>query len=220
MPSPPLHKDWCVITGAVGDHMEFTKWTVPTMRRYAEVMDMDFAQYELWPTDPPLGSSWEKVMLMRHKLEVGYEGVLWVDADAMFVRYDEDIRDVVEPGWNWVHNKYAGKPWPCVPCTGVVAVTAEAMDTLHILWELREEYINAPWVEQTAAHVLFGWDPTTGELHEPEGQSALPDRWNSTPESPAEDPVIYHAASHDGSTLASRCYLLQEEYVHHFPVQG
>ena len=165
------------------------------MRRYAEVMDMDYAGYELGITELP--PSWEKILLLSNKLDAGYQGVLWVDADAEFLRFDEDIRTLAGPGWNWVHNRYAegcGVPWPCVPCAGVVAVTPEANETLDILWGMRHEYANAPWWEQSAALDLFGWDPVTGELRDPEGQHALPDRWDVTPTSPADDPVIYHAS--------------------------
>ena len=202
-------KDWCVITGACGPHSRLLEQTSPTMRRYAEVMDMDYAGYELGITDLP--PSWEKILLLSNKLDAGYEGVLWVDADAEFLRFDEDVRTLVRPGWNWVHNRYVGKPWPCVPCAGVVAVTPEAQETLDLVWELRYDYRDHGWWEQQAALTLFGWNPDTGELTEPEGQHELPARWNSTPESPAEDPVIYHASTHDGSTIDKRLDLL----IHH-----
>lgn len=203
-----MHKDWCVITGAAGEHKKFLKVSAPTLKRYGEVFDMDVAAYELDATDPPLRSSWQKIMLLKHKLEAGYRGVLWIDADAAFLRFDEDIRDMVEPGWNWVHNRYVGKPWPCVPCTGVVAVTPEAMDILDTLWKMRDVHLDAPWVEQSAAHELFGWSDFSGRLSYPDGQHELPARWNCTPESPADNPVVYHAASYDGGTFDSRLALL------------
>ena len=201
-------KDWAVITGAAGDHNKFLKVTMPTLYRYGEVFDMDVARYELDATDPPLRSSWQKIMLLRNKLDAGYQGVLWVDADAMFVRFDEDIRDLAQPGWNWVHNRYVGKPWLCVPCTGVVAVTPEAIGTLDVLWQMRDEHLDAPWVEQSAAHELFAWQNFSGALADPDGQHELPARWNSTPESPADNPVIFHAASYDYCTFDSRLDLL------------
>jgi hypothetical protein len=41
---------------------------------------------------------------------------------------------------------------------------------------------------------LFAWDEVTGTLGKPEQQSELPAVWNSTPESPAKNPVIFHAS--------------------------
>lgn len=214
-------KDWAVITGAVGPHVQLLEWTVPTMRRYAEVMDMDYAQYELGITDLP--PSWEKILLLRNKLEAGYEGVLWVDADAMFVRFDEDVRPLAPAGWNWVHNRYDQmptkwtSPWPCVPCAGIVAVRPEGIPTLDTLWEMRHEYADAPWWEQSAALDLFGWDPVTGELRDPEGQAALPARWDWTPASPCDDRVILHAS---GMPFDDRIDLLRANAIHPSAQQG
>ena len=202
-------KDWCVVTGASGTHTQLLAMTEPTMRLYAGVMDMDFAAAELVDRDLP--PSWQKISVMSGKLEDGYKGVLWVDADAAFVRFDEDIRDLARPGWNWVHNRYdmaaTAAPWPCVPCAGVVAVTPEAQGTLATLWEMRTEYAHAPWWEQSAALKLFGWDERTGELHAPEGQHELPARWDWTPASPCEDRVILHAS---GMPFEQRVALLRD----------
>jgi hypothetical protein len=174
-------------------HTQFLPLTVPTIKRYANRHGMDSQVAEL--LDFGLPPSWLKVTLLRDLLDQGYDGVLWVDADALFVRTDEDIRTLATAPWNWVHNEYYQPGQPCVPCAGVLAVTQGAQPILDHVWKLQEVYRDHPWWEQRAALEVFGWDEPSGTLRNPDGQAALPARWNSTPASPGDDlPVIYHAS--------------------------
>lgn len=184
--------DWCVVTGASGPHIPFLSITVPTIERYGARWRMDTKVAQFQPDAYP--ASWSKVPLLSGLLEDGYEGVLWIDADAGFVRVDEDIRPLATAPWNWVHNRYETPGQPCVPCCGVLAVRQGAQPYLEHVWSMRDVYRDHPWWEQMAALRMFGWDEPSGELLNGGGQAALPARWDSTPASPAEDPVIFHAS--------------------------
>ena len=192
-------RDWCIVTGATGPHEQFLGITVPTIAHYADEWDMDVRMVPLEDFrqvlyDPDVPPSWVKIPLLHKLLDEGYEGVLWIDADAGFVRVDEDIRPLVTAPWNWVHNRYETPGQPCVPCCGVLAVTQGAQPYLDHVWAMRDEYRDHPWWEQMAALRMFGWDEPSGELVNGGGQASLPARWNSTPASPADDPVIFHAS--------------------------
>ena len=41
--------------------------------------------------------AWRRVRLIPELFERGYEYVLWLDADALFVRFDKDVLDELRP---------------------------------------------------------------------------------------------------------------------------
>lgn len=192
---------WAVVTAATGPHLALLDIGRPTMQRYAETHGMAFLE----DTECMVGSlppSWYKVPLLIDALSV-YEGVLWIDADAMFMRYDVDVRDVATGAWNWVVNEYDVHWRPdkmLAPCAGVLALTPEAVPLLEAVWDLRDKYANHPWWEQAAAHELTGWDPCcpdckwVGETQWSSLVGVLPREWDSTPADPHPDPVVFHAS--------------------------
>lgn len=196
---------WALVTGATGDHTELLRIGRPSMVRYAGRYGMEFIDADLVGEFPP---SWLKIPAMIGALKDGAEGVLWVDADALFCRDDVWIGDLCYKPWNWVHNRYAlGRDKPMVvPSCGVFAVRADGAYLLDMVWEKRNEYRDHGWWEQGAAHNLFGWRgegtayfyADTNWTHE---QGTLPRDWNSQPHDLQPDPIVAHAS---GMDMASR----------------
>ena len=193
---------WLVLTAANGEHEKLLEYSAPTLEAYARRWGMAWRANKITDTEFP--ASWNKIRLIQYYLGI-YHGVLWMDADAMFVRYDEDIRPLATASWNWVHNRYTQGD-PVVPCAGVVACTDDRVPAA--LWEMRFRHRDSPWWEQSAAHEFFGWDRRTGALTQNlDLQAELPARWDSTPASPSEDPVVFHAS---GLPMAERVRLMRD----------
>lgn len=205
---------WAVVTAATGPHLALLEIGRPTMQRYADTYGMAFVA----DTECMVGAlppSWYKVPLLIDALSL-YEGVLWIDADAMFMRYDVDVRDVALKPWNWVVNEY-DVHWQAdkmrAPCAGVLALTPEAVPLLEAIWDLREVEPNHPWWEQAAAHRLTGWDPCwpdckwVGETEWSHLVGELPREWDSTPADPHPEPIVFHAS---GVAMDTRVQMMRE----------
>lgn len=203
---------WTVLTAASGDHRELLQYGVPTLERYATRWGMDLSVPTITPQmTEQFPASWWKIRFMLDLLAGGKSGVLWVDADAKFVRFDEDIRTLAKAPFNWVHNRYRARtefPWEMVPCTGVLAVTNRGVPALESIWALRDKHRDSCWVEQSAAHEVFGWD--SEGIHNGALQGELPARWNYMPgpfSVVPDDPVILHASG--ATSMADRLAVLR-----------
>ena len=203
---------WTVLTAASGDHRELLQYGVPTLERYATRWGMDLSVPTITPQmTEQFPASWWKIRFMLDLLAGRKSGVLWVDADAKFLRYDEDIRTLAKAPFNWVHNRYnpcVEFPWSMVPCTGVLAVPADGFSVLISIWALRDKHRDSCWVEQSAAHELFEWD--SEGIHNGKMQGELPARWNYMPgpfSVVPDDPVILHASG--GASMMDRVAVLR-----------
>lgn len=76
-------------------HEECLYIALAAHRRYCEAHDID---YQATGGDYPLGGRhpmWTKVHLIRGALKRGYQKVIWLDADALIVDIETDLRDAV-----------------------------------------------------------------------------------------------------------------------------
>jgi hypothetical protein len=114
--------------------------------------------------------AWAKVHYLMAELRAGkYDYVLWVDADACFVRLDKDILDDAPADKdislvNHMALRAALADYPGVyavcerPNTGVMLVKATdwSLEFLEKVWA-QEDCINGRWWEQTAFLKLMGY---------------------------------------------------------------
>jgi len=59
-------------------------------------MDMQIVMSDVDPSFDQMRGSWAKIALIRNALEGGYPSVFWVDADALIVDRDTDLRTVFD----------------------------------------------------------------------------------------------------------------------------
>jgi hypothetical protein len=151
-----------------------------------------------FPERPP---SWFKLKLIPELFKKGFDFVLWVDADALFMRYDRDIREVVEDGkdlYMVCHNVHNA----LIPNCGVMLFRncAWTSDLLARMWAL-ERYVDHPWWENAALLHLFGCHRLLNEG--PDRLDAELIRhvkfidvgWNALPNfCTVDDPMIHHYA--------------------------
>ncbi len=90
-----LHK---VLLTAVGAHMRpLLSYTLPTFQEYARRHGYRVVVADLDADGPSVAreARFAKLGFMRAQLQAGADLVLWVDVDAIFRRFDDDIADCV-----------------------------------------------------------------------------------------------------------------------------
>ena len=149
--------------------------------------------------------AWYRIKLIEARFAEGFDFVLWIDADAVFVRYDESILSQVVPGRDLylvrqtVPHISTSVP---IPNTGVLLVrnTPWVHTLLRDLWN-EVAYLDHPWFENAALIKLLGYRSLLGEGADvPDAERLahiqfLPVEWNSLPRHhTAPDPIIRHYA--------------------------
>ena len=191
-----------------------------SIRIYAGVHDADYHIYHDIPAERP--PAWAKIKYLIEEVQRGiHEFILWIDADACFVRGDVDIlsqinhdKEICVVNHRVPHSRIVEWPGAYVyrerPNTGVMLVRSSdwSLAFLRKIWD-KTEYIDHPFWEQAAFHDLVGyWGEITLGSRQNEPNLAtlakiqwLPGEWNSVPtlidgepSAPAQNPIIVHFA--------------------------
>ncbi len=129
---------------------------------------------------------WQKVFLLRQGLELGYEYVIWLDADTLIVDHEADLRagcpeDGIGCTWHTADKVPGGWPDPCYDhfCAGAVYI-GNGEWSRHFVqrwWETDDQ--GHPWFDQHALNLYA------------EGIRAIDSQWNSiVPHFQSEFPVV------------------------------
>lgn len=125
------------------------------MDKYAALHKFDAVVLDNRSSDRPL--PWHKILVIEKLFSEGYEFVFWIDADAVFVRFDLNIADEIEDGKELYLVKHIidGKE---TPNTGVFLIHNSdfSKDILSRIWNMHE-YINHRWWENAALIDLLGF---------------------------------------------------------------
>jgi glycosyltransferase involved in cell wall biosynthesis len=184
-----------LIQMACGPHLDLLALTRDHHGRYAERHGLD---YWCVSGNPTFGKrpGWGKVPLMLSGIALGYECIIWLDADAVLVRPEVNLTSLVPAGIGMVRH-----PQPEHWNTGVIV--ARASREVEEFWrqvDLAPEN-DSSWMEQAAVNALAALPAFSGLL-EPLGL-----RFNSVPGfAAASDPVI--VAAH-GRPHAQRMEILR-----------
>lgn len=191
-------------SAASGRHLELLDVAEPTFKRYAAEHGFDLI-VDREPDSFGRPTSWHKINMLCDALGKvpRYDTAIWVDADALFVRFDKNILDVTDrdrPLWMTMH-KVGGADHPLPNCGVLVAHRHD--DLLAFLgnaWR-KKHFIDHPWWEQAAILELLGYsiDRPGGLAHpgEPTQWTRLVGfmgtQWNSMPlHDPHPEPMIVH----------------------------
>ncbi len=157
---PVKKSDICIITYYDASFRRFGDLAWESIRQYANQHHIDPIRFDVVPSDRP--ASWEKIRCIQKALDMGYEFVFWVDADAMIMKDAPDIRGVVandaddsrERDFFLVRHSVDGG---MSPNTGALIVrnSARARRTLSDIWNMTE-FMNHRWWEQAAFLSYFG----------------------------------------------------------------
>jgi hypothetical protein len=153
--------------------------------------------------------AWHRVQLIPALFDLGYEFVLWTDADTVILRQDKDILSEVRPGKDLylVEHTHPAFPTSKVPNTGVMLVrnTAWSRNFFERVWSMTE-YRDHNWWENAAVIDLLGYRNLLGTgRYEPDCEIVsrvqfLDESWNHHPElSPPGAAIIRHYAGINNS---------------------
>ena len=180
-----------------------------TLKCYAARHGFDLTIDRTLRSDRP--PAWNKILLIQRLFDQGYDFVLWVDADALFLRFAPDIRGEIAVGKDLFMVKHEMRrqlqpgAWLAldVPNTGVMLLQNSEWTRwfLQAVWE-RTDYIDHQFWENAAVHDLMGYrfllDPA--KRNEPDANvlshvAWLDVAWNSIPGKCASPrPIIHHYA--------------------------
>lgn len=217
----PKKSNFALLTVFDENYREIADRTLSSMRRYADIFGLDFLIMQPEAPDRPV--HWGRITRIREVLQSGFEYCLYVDPDAMFVRFDEDIRDHMIAGkdlficWHDPDNSENYKPIMGHFSTGVMTWRncAWSIDFLDEIWrqtDLRHHF----WTEQAALLNLLGYRSQLGlgdaddpVLDRMAHVQTLPVDWNVlVGYTIGPDPIIRHAA---GRSMAARLADLDRE---------
>lgn len=192
----------CLTTSWTANFAPLGTMCAASLRRYAEAWNHDVhVEHECGDTGnrPP---AWRRLLLVPELFDRGHEFVLWLDADAMFVRLDADVTALMRPGDDicMVRLDVTFHPRP-VPNTGVMLLRNSAWTRgfLRRAWD-RTAFVHHHWWENAAFISLMGYesmlDASAEDAPDEEVLSHVRfvgDEWNHSPiVGRAKDPIVRH----------------------------
>jgi hypothetical protein len=143
----------------VGPYEDLLAISGITFEAYAALHGYDL-RLSTRPLDHDRPPAWSKIALVRELLD-GYDEVLWIDADAIFLDISKDIAELVRPDKDLYlveHVYEQDESWRSAN-TGVFLVrsTPWARRFLDRVWAA-EQYIDHPWWENAAVLDLLGYE--------------------------------------------------------------
>lgn len=142
-------------TLATGPHVDLLKFSEPGFRRFADRHGYD-PIVERATRVPDRPTAWSKIAMLREML-TRYEWCLWIDADALIVRFDRDILEETDRS----HSMYlvehrSGRHR--LPNTGVWLLRSDPVvfRVLEAVWS-QVEYLDHPYWENAALMHVLGY---------------------------------------------------------------
>jgi hypothetical protein len=188
--------------------------SAPTLRQFADLHGYDLHIGDCSEAEgrPP---AWAKVKMLANYLE-SYESCLWVDSDAMIIRFGSDIAEAV-PLTSYQALAPHPQTWIGAPNTGVWFVRSceRSLDFLTAVWESTDLIHHSWWEQAAVAHLLgygiggmngLGDDVSMAPMESmwSDGFVWLDSQWNAlylAPHFPGRDEVIRH---HTGTFMSKR----------------
>lgn len=196
-----------LITGWDDSYTSVAALTVPEMRRYAVRHRLAFSCSQF--TAGERAPAWSKITAIKAALLRGSDPVIWIDADALIVRPERDIRDSIDPGKDILVGPRFN--------TGVLLIrnTPWSLWFLNKVWDNQLVPEHGTWDNAAFVYTLgYRQRLGRGEPDRPDEMilshiGPLDRRWNCvTLKSPAGDAFIRHYA---GLPVAARASLIRRD---------
>lgn len=145
----------CLSTYFDKNFEEMGKLCLKSMQVYAKKFDMDIKLFNNLKTSRP--APWNKIIIVQ-KLLKDYDFVFWIDSDAVFVNFKEDIRKEIENGKDFYLVKHHLKGRD-VPNTGSFLLRNSdwSKKFLSSVWN-KKEYIYHHYWENAAVMDYIGYE--------------------------------------------------------------
>jgi len=203
-------KQFCITTYYDSTYESVGNISLVTIKRYAQMHDADLFisnDVNLSLDRPP---AWRKIQVIQGLFNVGYQYVLWIDADALFVQYEHSLfTSEIEQNKDLYLTAHSDGNRN-IPNSGVLMVKNSffGRSLLRKIWDL-SIYKNHVWWENAAIiHLISNEDFSEHGIqnnrkklnsHEMKKIKYLDIKWNSIPEvyngnACAKAPIIKHYA--------------------------
>ena len=158
-----------------GEHSKLLRLSAPTLYIYAQNHNYDLVLPSLnyfSDISKSRHPSWWKIELIS-KLFEKYDQVLWIDADVIICRFDQDIFTEMSNNYDMgvvVHKTNDGY----VPNCGVWALNKTCMKWINSLWNHNSFSRSKCWWEQAAMLHLLGVNPDQPTINSVPQQEDIP----------------------------------------------
>ena len=128
-----------------------------SIKKYGGLYNYDVKLLNVKSNRPP---AWNKILIIKKLLEdkKNYDFILWIDSDALFVRFDCDISKEIELGKDFylVKHNLNGKE---LPNTGFFLIRNSdwSKNFIKRIWG-EKKFIYHHWWENAAVNYLLGFD--------------------------------------------------------------
>lgn len=206
----------CVATSYTEDFSQLGDLSSKTLRFYAKRHSC--AAHII----PNLGrlerpAAWHRVRWIPELFADGFDFVFWLDADALFLRFDRDVRELIQKGKDlyMVRHSYGGR---VVPNTGVLLVRncTWSREFFSSVWNCKQ-YIHHRWWENAAVMSLLGYHSLLEEGDDMPNQellnhvSFIGTEWNALPYiCTVPNPIVHHYA---GESLERRLVGMTKDFL-------
>jgi len=208
-------KKLCIATAYDSQYGKLGNYTAASIQSYADAFGYD-ARVISTAEIEGRSTAWYRIQLIQELFDEGFDWVLWIDADAIFLRHNIDILGQTEEGKDLYFVPEIGPlkyPYPPAPNTGVMLLRNSAW-TRGLLAELMDRGYyrhQFPW-EQGALWELLGhfealsrFDDTVKGPDQVDEErykkiKVLPKEWNAMflfEDFRVENPIILHFAGQD-----------------------
>ncbi|MFA4952608.1 MAG: hypothetical protein WC584_00105 [Candidatus Pacearchaeota archaeon] len=147
----------CITTHFDKNFEKIGKLSLIGMKKYAKKYGFDIRLFnEIKSNRPP---AWNKILITQRLLNdpKKYDFIYWIDSDTLFFRFDEDIRQEIEPDKDFylVKTNYPGFD---IPLTGAFLIRNSEWSKkfLKDTWNLKK-YTYHNWWENAAVDELLGF---------------------------------------------------------------
>lgn len=224
--------DVCLVTSYDDKYAPIGDLCEQTLRKYGEIHGHPCRVVRNYASGRhPM---WDKIAIIREMLDEGVPYIFWVDADAMFVRYDQDIAAEIDEE----HDLYLTSAWITLARgpgdmlfresanSGVMLIrnTEWSRRLFADIWD-QEAYIDDPLADNSALLHIMGYHGFLGRASFNTPDYALLRRmkfidfnWNSHPVgSKGNNPIILHYA---GVSFGSRVCDMRLQLERTFPKES
>lgn len=141
-----------IISAYTKDIKELSDISFDSYYNYCKNNNIELERFEITETERP--PSWYKIKLILKQFDLGYEYVMWVDADTLLVNNEFNIKNIIDN----VSQIYLCDDFNGINCGVMIwKKTDITKNILNKMWELTN-FIYHGWWEQAAFRYLYDND--------------------------------------------------------------
>jgi len=156
----------CLTTYFDKNFSELGELCLKSMRKYAKKYGYDVKTLNNISSKRP--PAWNKVLVIQRLLEdkKNYDFIFWIDSDALFINFNEDIKKEIAPGKDFyiAKHSFSGEN---APNSGVMLIknTKWSRDFLQAVWDNSEYIFSIGW-ENSAINNLLGFNAPKNKIRD------------------------------------------------------